>query len=61
MRMINFFKKSERTPEEIELNLELKKLKRKDRVKAKYLYDLYNSGKYLRVDKDVDNKSLISQ
>lgn len=61
MRMINFFKKSERTPEEIELNLELKKLKRKDRVKAKYLYDLYNSGKYLRVNEDIDNKSLISQ
>ncbi len=59
--MINFFKKSERTPEEIELNLELKKLKRKDRVKAKYLYDLYNSGKYLRVNEDIDNKSLISQ
>jgi len=49
------FKKKEVDP----IEKQLKKYPRKRRAKMRELYELYNKGKVLVVDKAVDNKELM--
>lgn len=44
---------------EADLQKELKKLSRKDRQQAIKLLKMYDEGKYLRPNEDVDNKKII--